>query len=139
MICITWQLSLGRYGGTPHIIIQFTHLRQVLTGKPPFFEMSEIAAAHSMLNGARPPRTNSNEITDQVWYIIERCWDNVPSKRMSAGQVAILLEIESLRVSDLHTSSRPQKRIDLNVKSLGEWGRGFVVAYYQKLISHFLM
>jgi hypothetical protein len=63
-------------------------------GRPPFFEMTEVAATYSMLSGARPPRPNHHEISDRVWYMIERCWHIVPSKRMSVEEVVDLLEAE---------------------------------------------
>lgn len=68
--------------------------RQIITGRPPFSEMTEIVATYSMLNGARPPRPNHHEISDRVWYMIERCWHNTPSQRMSAGEAVNLLETE---------------------------------------------
>ncbi|KAF9647228.1 kinase-like protein [Thelephora ganbajun] len=67
---------------------------EILTGQPPFYEMTEIAAAYSMLNGDRPPRPDHHEASDRVWYMIQRCWHKVPSKRMSVGEVINLLEIE---------------------------------------------
>jgi len=93
--------SLGRYGATPlHGTFQATHLRQVLTGQQPFSEMTEIAAAYRMLSGVRPPRPNHNEMSDRVWYVVERCWHNVPSERMSAGEAFDLLETELGRTPD---------------------------------------
>ena len=56
--------------------------------------MTEFAATYSMLNGVRPPRQKNHEISDRLWYMIERCWHNVPSKRMSAGEAVQLLETE---------------------------------------------
>ena len=70
--------------------------------------MSEIAATYSMLNGARPPRQNHHEISDRVWDMIERCWHNVPSKRISAREAVDLLETEIGCTPDLCTSSRAQ-------------------------------
>ena len=72
----------------------FAHLRQVLTGRPPFFDMTEAAATYSMLSGARPPRPGHHEISSRVWGVIERCWDGVPSRRMSIGEVTDILETE---------------------------------------------
>jgi len=76
---------------------QFAHSRQVITGRPPFSEMTEIAASYSMLSGARPPRPDHHEISDGVWYMIEQCWDGVPSRRLSIGEVISILETESGR------------------------------------------
>lgn len=47
-----------------------------------------------MLKGDRPSRPDDGEISDQLWSMIERCWDVVPSHRMSAREVIVLLETE---------------------------------------------
>ncbi|KAF9644623.1 kinase-like protein [Thelephora ganbajun] len=67
---------------------------EILTGRPPFHGMTEVAAAYLILKGDRPPRPDHHEISDRLWDIIERCWDSVPSKRMSVTEVVNLLEIE---------------------------------------------
>ena len=81
-------------------IVQFAHLGQVLTGRPPFFEMSEIAATYSMLNGTRPSRPNQHEISDRIWDMVERCLYTKPSKRMSIEEVVGHLEAELRQVTD---------------------------------------
>jgi hypothetical protein len=75
-------------------VLPFAHSRQVLTGRLPFYEMTEVTATYSMLNEARPPRPNHHEISDRVWYTIKRCWHIVPSKRMSVEEVVDFLEAE---------------------------------------------
>jgi len=70
-------------------------LEQILTGRPPFSDMTEIAATYSMLNGNRPPRPNRSVISDRLWYMVERCWRGRSSERISAGEVVKLLEEES--------------------------------------------
>ena len=75
--------------------VLFTHSRQVITGRPPFPEMTREPAACSMLSGGGPPRQNHYEISDRVWNIIDRCLHDAPSKRMSAGEAASLLRTES--------------------------------------------
>lgn len=78
---------------TPRIQpVQFAHPRQILTGRPPFSEMANFAATHSMLKGCRPPRPNHHDVSDQLWYMIERCWHVTPSQRMSIREAADLLE-----------------------------------------------
>jgi hypothetical protein len=99
---IAWEVRTGSFVS----IVRLAHSKQVLTGRPPFADMTEIAATYSMLSGARPPRPNHHEISDRVWYMIERCWDNVPLKRMSIGEVVSLLEAELRHTSDSCTSSR---------------------------------
>jgi len=73
---------------------------QVLTGQLPFSEMTEIAVTYSMLSGDRPLRQNHQEISVPLWYMIERCWHSVPSKRMTAGETLNLLETELRSQSD---------------------------------------
>jgi len=87
-----WTDTSGRYF--------LTHSRQVLTGQLPFSEMTEIAATYSMLSGDRPLRPNHQEISVPLWYMLERCWHRVPSKRMTAGEVLNLLETELRSQSD---------------------------------------
>ena len=80
-------------------------LGQILTGRPPFFEMTDVAASYSMLSGARPPRPGHDEISDRLWHMIEWCWDRVPSKRISVGEAVSILEAELQRTPDSGTSS----------------------------------
>lgn len=65
--------------------------------------MTETAAAHSMLKGARPPRPDHHEVSDRVWGMIERCWESVPSRRVPAREVVELLEAELRQTSDSRT------------------------------------
>jgi len=74
--------------------IPFAHSTQVFTGRLPFYEMTEMAATYSMLSGARPPRPDNHDIPDRVWDVIERCWDSVPSRRLSVGEAVRILETE---------------------------------------------
>lgn len=96
MIYTPSELQPGRYEQTRlRGIFRSAHLRQVLTGRPPFSDtMTKIAAMHAMLNGDRPSRRNDHEISDRVWYMIQRCWHSVPSRRMSVREAVDLLEIE---------------------------------------------
>ena len=104
MICTPLGSWHGRYGWTPlYSTIQFAYSIQVLTGRPPFFEMTEIAATYSMLSGARPPRPNHHEVSDRIWSMVERCWHTVPSRRMSIEEVVGLLEAELRRGFDSGT------------------------------------
>jgi len=64
---------------------------EVLTGRPTFPDVPEIAAACSMLSGTRPPRPDNHAVTDVLWYMIERCWHTIPSRRITASEVVDLL------------------------------------------------
>lgn len=93
---LAWEVGAGSF---VHCCL-FTRSRQVLTGRPPFSEMTEIAATYSMLSGARPPRPDGCKISDRVWDMIERCWHDAPSRRLSVGEVVSLLGTELGRTSD---------------------------------------
>lgn len=67
---------------------------QVFAGGRVFPRLSDTAAAYSMLDGLRPPRPNDPELSDQIWEMINRCWDNVPSQRMTIADVVSVLEAE---------------------------------------------
>ena len=74
--------------------LQLAHLMQVLTGRPPFFGMTEVAATYSMLSGSRPLQPDDHELSDRVWRMIQSCWDPVASRRMPIKEVVALLEAE---------------------------------------------
>jgi len=90
---------------------------------------------HSMLNGARPPRPDNHEISDRLWHMIERCWHNVPSKRMSAREAADLLETELRHRPGSHPV--PHAELPANRNTLGN--QGGTVSALRNLISHFLI
>ncbi|KAF9779523.1 kinase-like domain-containing protein [Thelephora terrestris] len=73
---------------------------EILTGHPPFFELTGIAARYSMLKGNRPPRPSRQEISDRLWYMVERCWHAVPTQRISIGELVDLLETELRHLSN---------------------------------------
>ena len=108
-ICTRLGLWLLRYERTPlHRIVRFSQSRQVLTGRPPFFNANKITAACSMIvNARRPSRLDHLEIPEPQWYIIERCWDNEPLKRMSAREALGLLQAEARRTSNLANDPVP--------------------------------
>lgn len=55
---------------------------------------------YSMLKGDRPRRPNLHKVSDAIWYMIERCWQSLPSQCMSIGEVVELLVAELHRVYD---------------------------------------
>lgn len=59
-----------------------------------FPHLSDSAAIHAMSGGARPPRPRDSELSDRVWDVINRCWANTPSQRMTIAEVVSVLEGE---------------------------------------------
>lgn len=100
--CARSGLSLGRYASHHTTVALGSDSKQIFMGRPPLFGLTE-TAVHSMLSGARPPRPGHQDVSDQVWCMIERCWQSVTSKSVLAGEVVDLLEGELRRISDSST------------------------------------
>ena len=88
-------------------IVRFAHSGQVLTGQPPFKEKNIFEATDLMKKGDRPLRSDHPEIPVPLWDTIEKCWHNVPSERISAGEAFYLLKEESRRISTLAIGPAP--------------------------------
>jgi len=67
---------------------------QVLAGKPPFAGKMETPVIFSVFQNERLSRPVHSEATDQVWDMIQRCWEGNPFQRMTAADVVELLEAE---------------------------------------------
>jgi len=54
-----------------------------------------------MKKGNRPLHSDHPEISDSLWDTIEKCWHNVPSKRISAKDVlcSLLIELHPIATS----------------------------------------
>ena len=59
------------------VISHFTDLKQVLTGHPPFFKLTETGAVYSMLKGDRSHQPNQHKISDGIWHMVEQCVEQV--------------------------------------------------------------
>ena len=82
-------------------VFEFSDSRQILTGKPPFPEMTKVAAAYLVLNGNRPPRPSHREVSGVMWQMIQGCWNPVASRRMAVEEAVALLEEELGRIATL--------------------------------------
>ena len=99
-ICTRSGLWLLRYEQTPlGSAFRFAHSRQVLTGRAPFSGTAKFEEKY-MVGGKRPPQPDCPKIPDPLWRIVERCWHETPSERMSAGEALNGLEAESRRITD---------------------------------------
>jgi len=68
---------------------------EVLSGLTPFFEYPPIIASQKTLDGARPTRPQGAEgawFTDDIWGMLERCWEPQPSDRATASAILPGLE-----------------------------------------------
>ena len=72
---------------------------EVLTGRIPFSRYSKYAAITKVLRGEQPERPQEMEekwFTDDVWGILEWCWEPIPSDRPSIENVLQHLEEASI-------------------------------------------
>ena len=60
---------------------------QVLTGAAPFADRTPEKAMEAIESGERPPRPTHLTLTDELWGMMERCWDQGPRLRPKASEV----------------------------------------------------
>ena len=68
---------------------------EVLSGELPFFSDVDILVIAKVLEGERPERPQGLEgmwFTDDIWSVLEHCWEPVPGKRPSVPQVLEFLK-----------------------------------------------
>ena len=60
---------------------------QIFTGRVPFHELSEVQAMLAISQAKKPSRPdyNTDELPDDLWKIMERCWDSDHYKRPHAN------------------------------------------------------
>jgi hypothetical protein len=62
---------------------------QVLTGEVPFSsEKMSCMVALAVLKGDRPSRPENPSLTDDLWVLIQRCWDQDPPLRPEILEVS---------------------------------------------------
>ena len=64
---------------------------QVYTGTIPFSESTHEGAVFIMIAGERPPRPTHQQFTDQLWTLMQRCWDQNPHSRPEVSEVVKVL------------------------------------------------
>ena len=86
---------------------------EVLSGQTPFSPFREAEVVRMVLNGERPSRPQGDEgklFTDEIWQILELCWEQRPGDRLSAKGILLGLE------GNL-SPSRPPSDIDADVET----------------------
>ena len=94
--CLHWGIRRlcvwnGRIRGTgqSHTFTgHVTHQYKVLAGVFPFANSPPTTVAVDVLSGKRPERPNHPALTDELWDLIQRCWDQVPQRRPGISDVA---------------------------------------------------
>ena len=67
---------------------------QAFTGRPPFGELTAPVITSQIMDGKRPARPREAQglsLTDSVWDMTVRCWDQDPAQRLMTTEVVQLL------------------------------------------------
>jgi len=64
---------------------------QVFTGAVPFNDLSSNVAMFTIMRGERPPRPTYPTFTDDLWILMQRCWEQGPPSRPEASGVTQVL------------------------------------------------
>lgn len=77
---------------------------QVFTGAVPFDRSSLTSAMMAIMRGDRPRRPTNTACSDELWAIMQRCWDQEPRLRPEVSEVTQVLRGSTLnRLRRLHT------------------------------------
>ena len=60
---------------------------QVFTGAVPFNDSRSTAASLAIIQGGRPLRPTHPAFTEELWKLMQRCWDHTPSSRPEIPEV----------------------------------------------------
>ena len=77
---------------------------KVFAGENPFDDPNFIGQRIKILDGERPPRPINPTLTDDVWTLVRRCWDQEPQLR--PGMRRVLQDLASSLLQSLHQSSK---------------------------------
>ncbi|KAG1779930.1 kinase-like domain-containing protein [Suillus placidus] len=64
---------------------------QVLTGRPPYYYLSEAAVIQRIGNGVKPLRSRYPAFSDKYWHLIEECWSIAPQNRPLVDRVVRMI------------------------------------------------
>ena len=100
-----------RYG-QPTVYRALAHCRlismQVFTGASPFGNRRTIQVIMAITQGRRPPRPTHPTFTEDLWTLIQRCWDHDPYLRPGVSEVLQVLLTPSVsrlfRKSCIHST-----------------------------------
>ena len=96
---------------------------EVFTGEVPFRANREHLVPHLILLGKRPAKPNHPTLTEDLWHLIQRCWDDDPDLRPEASEVLqILLKPSSVSHPFLWSSTRLTDQV-LMCREPPTWGK----------------
>ena len=60
---------------------------QVFTGAVPFDDRPPVTTMLDITQGRRPPRPTHPTCTEELWLLVQRCWDHEPRSRPEMSEV----------------------------------------------------
>ena len=63
------------------------HWHKIFAGEVPFHNIRPTTVAMDILSGTRPGRPVHPSLTDNIWNLIERCWDQDPQRQPDISDV----------------------------------------------------
>ena len=82
--------------GVDICLIVYHFLTKAFTGAIPFSAKPPRAAMLAIIDGERPPRPTHPVLTDELWALTQRCWDQEPHLRPSALRISYGLYVSTL-------------------------------------------
>ena len=64
---------------------------QIFTGAIPFTGISTNAAMFAIVQGRRPPRPTHPTFTENLWTLMQRCWNHDPNLRPEVSEASRVL------------------------------------------------
>ena len=64
---------------------------QVFTDAVPFHGITAARVMFAMMEGERPPRPTHPNFADELWELMQRCWDQNHCLRPEASEVSEIL------------------------------------------------
>ena len=87
---------------------------KALGGTTPFDNLPSISQQVKIMQGKRPPRPVDPGLTDDLWILVGRCWDQEPRSRPEMR--GVLQDLASSLLQSLHqfTKSSPDFQVALS-------------------------
>jgi len=73
---------------------------ETFAGKAPFYGILPTTVAVGVLSGNRPARPVHSSLTDDLWDLTKRCWNQDPKLRPEIAEVVLCLQVASKETDD---------------------------------------
>ena len=115
------MVSRGCFSWADCWVISSSLPTQVFDLSQPFVHMPHSKVEAAIKDGVRPPRPTHRGLADELWELIERCWDADPRRR--PGVSTVLRTLRGLLVPFLSSKSSIHWEIPIH-QPKGEYGTG---------------